>query len=293
MNKTIMVLAPHPDDEAIMCAGVIYNAIQNGDKVFVLLTTSGDYDGIDIGHIRINESLTAMKMLGVPEDNMIFLNYGDNGGMEEYAPQKYSDSMLYQLYHASDENQVFISHAGVSETYSGIVPSFHNCCYGKESLYTRKNFIGDLHKAMSDVMPSKIYTTSRYDVHADHAYLMKFALDVIRNICSKHHDYAPKLYEAIVHAPCVDKNWPERNSDNQNISAFCCPKKLEEKTPLKWNDRISLSVPECMQRIPLSNNLKTQVISQYESQYLTNSEYLSSYVKKDEVFWRSTNLCTG
>jgi LmbE family N-acetylglucosaminyl deacetylase len=289
MSKTIMILAPHPDDEALMCAGLIYNAIQNGDEVFVLLATSGDYDGIGIGHIRINESLNAMKMLGVPQDNIMFLNYGDNGGMEEYHPQTYNGSMLYQLYHANNENQIFISQAGASETYSGVVPSFHKRCYGKECSYTRKNFSADLQKAIIDVMPNEIYTTSRYDVHADHAYLWKFTADAIHNIHTKIPDFAPKLYEAIVHTSCGDKNWPVRNNENQSIAKFSCPEDLEEKTPLRWNERISITVPECMQRIPLSNNLKTQVISQYKSQYAANSEYLLSYVKKDEVFWLSAN----
>jgi LmbE family N-acetylglucosaminyl deacetylase len=289
-----MVLAPHPDDEALMCAGIIYNAIQNGDNVFVLIATSGDYDGIDMGLIRINESINAMKTLGVPQENMMFLNYGDNGGMEEYPPQKYSDSMLYQLYHASDENQVFTSHAGNSETYSGIVPSFHKRCYGQESSYTRKNFIGDLHKAISDVMPNEIYTTSRYDVHGDHAYLWKFTVEVINNLHSEHLNFSPKLYEALVHAPCGDKNWPKRNADVQNIKEFSCPLGLEEQTPLRWNDRISLPVPDYMQRLPFSengfSNLKYKVISRYESQYISNREYLLSYVKKDEIFWQTFSI---
>jgi LmbE family N-acetylglucosaminyl deacetylase len=287
MSKTIMVLAPHPDDEALMCAGVIYRAVHNGDRVVVLLATLGDYGGIDIGRDRMDESIRAMKLLGVPEDNMLFLNYGDDGGMDEYPPQQYTDSMLYKLYHASDENQVFTSHAGASETYRGSLLSFHKRCYGTEGAYTRKNFLCDLQRALTEVMPKEIYTTSRYDVHGDHAYLCHFTVEAIRNLRSEIPEFTPKLYEAIVHAPCGDSNWPKRNSSGQGITELNCPKDLEEKTSLRWNERISIAVPESMRRFPLSNNLKQTVISQYVSQYAEHREYLSSYVKRDEVFWRS------
>src|SRR6516164_1207012 len=41
-GKNIVVLAPHPDDEALCCSGVIYNALQHGDNVNIVVVTNGD-----------------------------------------------------------------------------------------------------------------------------------------------------------------------------------------------------------------------------------------------------------
>ena len=41
-NKTIVIFAPHPDDEALCCAGVIYAAEAQGDVVWVVVVTNGD-----------------------------------------------------------------------------------------------------------------------------------------------------------------------------------------------------------------------------------------------------------
>lgn len=40
----IIVFAPHPDDEALGCAGMIYSELKKGRKVNVVLLTNGDAD---------------------------------------------------------------------------------------------------------------------------------------------------------------------------------------------------------------------------------------------------------
>lgn len=40
-NKKILIISPHPDDEAICCGGLIMKAKKDGDKVFVLYMSTG------------------------------------------------------------------------------------------------------------------------------------------------------------------------------------------------------------------------------------------------------------
>ena len=40
----ILILAPHPDDEAIACAGVIQNALKAGSSLRVAYLTNGDHN---------------------------------------------------------------------------------------------------------------------------------------------------------------------------------------------------------------------------------------------------------
>lgn len=80
-GKTIMVIAPHPDDEALCCSGVIYSNLQAGNTVIVVVVTNGDdYTSPaskSAGLTREGESVTAMNGLGVITNNIVFLGYGD------------------------------------------------------------------------------------------------------------------------------------------------------------------------------------------------------------------------
>ena len=40
---SIMVLVPHEDDEILMCAGIMENAVRYGVKLTVVIATNGDY----------------------------------------------------------------------------------------------------------------------------------------------------------------------------------------------------------------------------------------------------------
>jgi LmbE family N-acetylglucosaminyl deacetylase len=88
-KKKIIVFAPHPDDETIGCGGTIAKKIDDGYEVIVVVLTDGRNAfstvlGIDINptpeelkEIRKNEFIKATKILGVTENNLIFLNYKD------------------------------------------------------------------------------------------------------------------------------------------------------------------------------------------------------------------------
>lgn len=42
MNKRVIVLAPHPDDEVIGCGGTLLNHKRNGDRIFIVYLTTGE-----------------------------------------------------------------------------------------------------------------------------------------------------------------------------------------------------------------------------------------------------------
>jgi LmbE family N-acetylglucosaminyl deacetylase len=66
----ILVLAPHPDDEAIGCGGVLLQHAEQGDTVQIIFLTSGEKGMRGISEdetirIRENEAHRATKILGV------------------------------------------------------------------------------------------------------------------------------------------------------------------------------------------------------------------------------------
>jgi LmbE family N-acetylglucosaminyl deacetylase len=88
-KKRIIVFAPHPDDETFGCGGTIAKKISEGHEVYIVIMTDGRYAflnvlGIkndptpeDLKEIRLEEVKRATKILGVPEDNLVFLNFVD------------------------------------------------------------------------------------------------------------------------------------------------------------------------------------------------------------------------
>src|SRR5512134_3019384 len=82
--KTVLVVVAHPDDEALMAAGVIRHAIEAGDTVKIVVVTNGDRRGTTIGYLRQGETVSAMTLLGLSEDDVIFLGYGDELLMKLY-----------------------------------------------------------------------------------------------------------------------------------------------------------------------------------------------------------------
>lgn len=80
---TILIIAPHMDDEALACGGLIAQLPQK-DHIHIVYTTDGmkspapivpgrDTITPDLGQVRMNESRAAMATLGLPVENLHFL----------------------------------------------------------------------------------------------------------------------------------------------------------------------------------------------------------------------------
>lgn len=71
-GKNVLVLSPHPDDEAIGCGGAICNHVAAGDKVSVIFLTSGEKGGHGKGpdetaQLREAEARAAAVILNVAD----------------------------------------------------------------------------------------------------------------------------------------------------------------------------------------------------------------------------------
>ena len=78
MNKTILVIAAHSDDEALGCSGVIARHVAEGDKVHLLFMTDGvaSRSGSGDGDNRLTSAHGASKILRVT--SFTNLNFPDN-----------------------------------------------------------------------------------------------------------------------------------------------------------------------------------------------------------------------
>src|SRR5438067_10555840 len=106
LAKTILVFAPHPDDEALIAAGRVRAAVLAGDTVKIIVVTNGDAQtgGVDAGLRREGESVAAAQLLGLTdEQNVIFLGY--------------PDASMLDIYNAASPSAVITSAAGQTQTY--------------------------------------------------------------------------------------------------------------------------------------------------------------------------------
>lgn len=95
-HDRVLVVAPHPDDETLCCAGVLQRAAAVGADVGIVWMTAGDgarfnaalarlkpwptgRQMVRLGRIRLREAAAAAGVLGVPEATMWILGYPDRG----------------------------------------------------------------------------------------------------------------------------------------------------------------------------------------------------------------------
>ena len=81
-TERVLVIAPHPDDEAIACSGTILRHIDSGDKVLVAIATDGRRSRMarcpdEMALIRKDEAMEAGRRLGVTRLEWLGLPEGD------------------------------------------------------------------------------------------------------------------------------------------------------------------------------------------------------------------------
>ena len=171
-GERVLILAPHPDDEAIACAGVIQQALQAGAKVKIIYLTNGDHNElafivyekritmrqgefVHMGKVRQQESIKAMKFLGLSEADLVFLGYPDYGTFNIF-------SRYWQT------NKPFRDRL----TRISSVPYKENPSYGAE--YCGESILSDLSRQILDYRPHKIFVSHPADVNVDHKSLYLF-----------------------------------------------------------------------------------------------------------------------
>jgi N-acetylglucosamine malate deacetylase 1 len=68
MNRSILIIAAHADDEALGCSGTIFRHVDNGDSVHLLLMTDGvssRYVAGDEIQVRLNSLQDAAEAMGI------------------------------------------------------------------------------------------------------------------------------------------------------------------------------------------------------------------------------------
>lgn len=258
--KTILVFGPHPDDETLIAGGHVRAAIAAGHTVKIVLVTNGDKPDVQQGLRRQGESVAAAEILGLTEQDVIFLGYPADGMM--------------RIYQAASPTDIITSDAGQTHTYGnrgwrGM--DFHSARFGSPGPYNRVTVEQDFRTLLEDYQPDEIYSFSHFDTHTDHHATALFVNEALVALKRSGAALSTRLHQSIVWPPATHE-WPGASGCAPN-EPFPPP---QMSTQLEWKRVL---------RATVLANLKCQAIGAYVSQGPT--PHLLSFARKDEFFWLS------
>lgn len=248
----MLVIAPHPDDEVLLAAGVMARAIREGRQVAVIIVTNGDYSCERDGYLREAESIAALKTLGVAESDVHFLGYPDG------ALSKLNATPHAPMEHRDATGQCVARTGTYADRGAGRLDE-HTKRTGAPAEWTDEALIGDLEALLTRLAPREVYLPHVRDQHPDHSMTYTFFRRALDRLAT-----AP----AVVHRGVVHSGecWP---SD--------CVKYFTPELPTP-----ALPFEGPSERLPVDSLRKLEAIQKYTSQL---SPWLTSFARKDELFF--------
>jgi len=265
-GKNVLLIVPHEDDDINVLGGVIDHYLQYGSRFTVAFMTNGDYDGI--GETRIQEAISLYDSLGLQEERVVFLGYGDS-----------LHTQSYHIYNAQ-EDEVIPSHAGRAATYgTGTHPPFR-----VEREYTYRNLYEDMKDLILECRPDVIYCVD-FDPHVDHKACSLLFEKVMGDILRSEPDYVPEIYKGFGYCTA----WGAEHDYfalNMKATKDIYNNNLIIQSPavFRWDERIRLPVKAgLLARSLLASPLEKE-LEFYQSQHAAGRGV--AIINGDRVFWR-------
>ena len=273
-SQRVMLLVPHQDDEYNVLGGVMEEYVKYGSEVFVVYSTNGDY--YNTAEERYQEAIHALGRVGVPEDHIFFLGYGDGWNPE--------DPHIYN----AEPDQVVTSARGRQETYG----TQTHAAYREGRPYTADNFLSDIQDLIWEHQPDVIFCVD-YDGHPEHRALSLGFEKAMGRILNAQQTYRPLVFKGYAYKSAWEAErdfYGETLLSTRNvfdISGSAAPEVY------RWEERTRLPVQgESLSRSLLSAKAY-RVLSEFVSQEATVSA--TRILNGDKVFWQrqTDSLCFG
>lgn len=255
----VLVIAPHPDDETLCCAGLLQQAARAGAAVAVVWITAGDSFEIDaivtertwhpqgaglekLGMRRIAEAHAAVDRLGVARAQQYMLGFPDRdiGALLRRPP-------LMPL----------------RSRYTGVNAVPYADAMHPGSAYTGASLRSNLREVIEEFRPTIVLAAAPQDRHPDHSASGALALELVR---ASHPEI--RLYYWIVHAGL---KWP---------------------APHGLHPTLALQPPACAaalpwQALPLDATQvqgKLAALREHHTQLRVMRRFLYSFVRANELY---------
>ena len=262
-DDRILVLAPHPDDEVIACAGVIQKALDMGLPLKVVFLTYGDNNEWSfavyrkhvvlapsaaraMGEVRHGEALAAADVLGVARDRLVFLGYPDFRTLD-----------------------IWTRHWGAEPACRGMLNQATAVPYADalrpNTPYKGEEIIRDISTLLAEFRPTKIFVSHPADHNPDHRALYLFTQVALWQL----EDPVPaEVFPSLVHF----QQWPQ-------------PRGLDEALTNDPPDALAQAAHWTSFALsPAESVKKLEALKKHWSQYEYSAKYLLSFVRANELF---------
>lgn len=273
-GHSVMVIVPHQDDEYNILGGAIEEFVNYGSTVRVVYVTNGDGDGV-AAEERYRDAVSYCTSVGIPEENAIFLGYGDLWA----DPQP-------DLYNA-EPDAVMTSKVGATATYGA---DFHPA-YRKGVPYTLNNLCADMKSVIREYSPDLIFCID-YDKHIGHMSTTLIFDKIMGQMLVETPDYRPVVMKGFAYGTA----WFAQN-DFFRLNILSTQNLFAEpyyQTPVvyDWNSRIRFPVDGAMLSRSAVNSGGYDSLKLYASQPAAG-DYAPGIINGDKVFWqrRTDSLC--
>jgi LmbE family N-acetylglucosaminyl deacetylase len=258
-GDVVLVVAPHPDDETLCCAGYMQRALAAGARVSVVWLTGGDAFELDavlfertlrpqgnnlrrLAETRIAEARAAMSILGVAPEQLFFLGYPDRG-LRPLLTDYYTRTLRSK--YTGSSNVLYAEAVSAGAPYQG------------------QNLERDFDAVLDRVQATIVLAPSPQDRHPDHAAAGELALRALSR-----RQLAGRLRFWIVHAGA---RWPRPHRYRPNLPlrapAFAAD--------FGWQ-QLDLSLAE--------RERKLEALRAHRSQMRVMRPFLVAFVRADEIF---------
>jgi LmbE family N-acetylglucosaminyl deacetylase len=258
-STSLLVVAPHPDDETLCCGGLIQRVVRAGGRASIVWITSGDASELDLlliekslwlrpakmrdlGARRMREAREATALLGVAPAGQLFLGYPDRGVL----------GLLGGHYTTAYTSQY---------TAAAAVP-YPDALFPGHA-YTGASLDQDFEAVLERVHPTLVLAPSPRDSHPDHqaAGLLTLRLMTRRG-------QLPLVRWWIVHG---GEGWPS-------------PRGLSPGLPLNPAPRLRGVVPAPFELTAAEEDAKLAAVRAYPTQMEALAPLLLAFVRSTEAF---------
>lgn len=267
----LLVVAPHPDDEALGAAALMHRVRAAGGSVRLALMTSGDGfpEGVmaaerirrpgpgdfrRYGDSRERETLAAAASLGIDRAHVWFLGFPDEGLC-----------LLASKYRSP--------RAGAYESpYTGrATPSVPEQVI-RGTRYRGQDVRRELEGILLGFLPDLIVLPHANDEHPDHCATFIFVDESVSAVSSRHHGYAPRVLQYLVHYDA----WPRLREPASN--PLVAPADLHTAAGTWWSLPLT----------PEEAAVRRRTLQQYATQHLVIGPFLQAFARPNELFFEGS-----